>query len=115
LNARLFLRGDQVEAVRPGSEVWVNVKSFPAKDFGIFEAKVTSITNINDSGTETDEKSQTFVAEIMLVEKPLTVFGRQAFLTHGMTLTAEVISERLTLLEWLFEPIFLRLRKLPAE
>jgi membrane fusion protein len=111
--ARVFLSGSQIAVIRPGTEVWVEVKSFPVNEFGIFTGKVVSITHSNSKRDEDNLAGRPFVAEIVLNEKPITVFGRPAYLQHGMSITADIISQRLTLFEWLFEPVLVSTKKQP--
>jgi membrane fusion protein len=112
--ARVFLDGSQVATINTGTEVWVEVKNFPVSEFGIFTGKVVSVTHSNSKRDEDNLAGRPFVAEIVLNEKPITVFGRPAYLQHGMSISADIISQRLTLFEWLFEPIFIGTKKQPT-
>jgi membrane fusion protein len=112
--ARVYLNGSQVATMNPGTEVWVEVKNFPVSEFGIFMGKVVSVTHANSKRDEDNLAGRPFVAEIVLNDKPITVFGRPAYLQHGMSISADIISQRLTLFEWLFEPIFVGTKKQPT-
>ena len=43
---------------------------------------------------------------VVLTQTRVAAYGRLESLVSGMTLTARIVTEKQTLLEWLFEPLF---------
>lgn len=101
---RLQLDPGSAGAVDIGSEVWVEVNSFPAREFGLFVGTVTSIAHMSSKGSE---EGSTFIVEANLEPKIIEQFGNPVELKNGMSVSANIVTDRLTLLEWILEPVLI--------
>jgi membrane fusion protein len=55
---------------------------------------------------EAGKARPTYLVSVELQEPWVRAFGRRQPLLPGMTLTARIVTERQSLLEWLFQPVF---------
>lgn len=107
-SVRLKVSTSSIGAIEKGSEVWVEVKSFPAREFGLFLGKVSSIAHINPQQSDSESS---FIVEAELQPKVIRQFGKTVSLRNGMAVKADVVTDRLTLLEWILEPVLVTLGK----
>ena len=88
-------------------EVRLAVDSFPYQRFGTVSGTVSEISSAAISKSTAD--GRTVPVYLVVVELPrpwVAAFGRQQPLLPGMTLTARIITQKQSLFEWLFEPLF---------
>lgn len=90
-----------------GQEVRLAVDAFPYQQFGIATARIAEISAVAIPKAQADGR----IVPVYLVTAKLdrtwvTAFGRRQPLLPGMTLTARIITEKQSLLRWLFEPLF---------
>lgn len=83
--------------VRIGQSVNIKLDSFPYKEFGIVKGVVDNISiTLHD---------KTYLLEVGLPNGPTTSYNRKLELKEGMTGTAEITTEDLSLLERLFSQL----------
>jgi membrane fusion protein len=91
-----------------GQEVRLAVDAFPYQRFGTLRARISQIPLAPSSrpqqGAAPTEPVYLVTAELSAPWVP--AFGRRQPLIAGMTLSARIVTEKRTLLEWLFEPLF---------
>lgn len=90
----------------PGQDVHLSIDAFPYQKFGTIDARVISV-----SGAAMTRQSQNGPIPVYLVvaaipEPWVVAFGRKQPLLPGMTLSARIVTEKRSLIEWLFEPLF---------
>lgn len=102
------LKPSSVGSITKGTPIFVEVDSFPAREYGLFKGFVTSMIYLpaNEAGVEA-----TFLVEATIENRLLKQFGRPVELTNGMSVSAEVVTDRLTLLQWLLEPVLVNLQR----
>lgn len=108
LTVRLHVPAHSGGSVNPGDEVWVELEPYPAREFGLFSGEVVSIAHY-DSRSANNKPS--FIVEATLDPRELRPFGDRAEIRRGMAVKAKLVTERLTLLEWLLEPVLVNLEK----
>ena len=90
-----------------GQEVRLAVDAFPYQRFGTVEARITEISSaaiprpVAEGGTV-----PVYLVTAELKQPWVWAFGRRQPLLPGMTLSARIVTEKQSLLEWLFEPVF---------
>ncbi len=104
---RMTMAPKNIGAIAPGKEIWIEVGSFPAREFGLFKGRVTSIVHLNGS----QAKEQAFSIQATLLPRDITQFGKPVHLQKGMAVTASIVTDQLTLLEWLLEPVLIQFRR----
>jgi membrane fusion protein len=89
-----------------GQEVRLSVDAFPYQTFGTIKAKVTAISGAAIPRPSAAGTVPVYLVTASIAEPWVTAFGRRQPLVPGMTLSARIITERRSLIEWLFEPLF---------
>jgi len=114
LHAELLVPTRAIGFVHPGQSVTLRYEAFPYERFGQFHGSVESVGRT--VWTQGDSVGPLSVHEpvyriIVAVDRQSVESGGQAFpLRAGMVASADLLMEKRTLLEWLFQPI-LQLRQ----
>lgn len=107
MNAELAVLSNAIGFIKPGQEVRLAIDAFPYQRFGTVTGTVRSVPV---SAISTPGPNGTTVAVypviVELHRRRIEAYGRQEPLVPGMSLTARIVAERQSLLEWLFEPLF---------
>lgn len=107
LRAELSVPSQAIGFVKVGQEVRLAIDAFPYQRFGTVTGTVrtvaaTAISQPTPSGAVVS----VYPVVVELDSTQISAFGRQENLVAGMTLTARIITEDQSLIEWLFEPLF---------
>jgi multidrug efflux pump subunit AcrA (membrane-fusion protein) len=90
-----------------GQEVRLAVDAFPYQRFGVATGRIAEISTVAIPKASADGRTAPVYLVTAELDRPwVDAFGRRHALRPGMTLTARIVTERQTLLEWLFEPLF---------
>lgn len=92
--------------VRPGQEVRLAVDSFPYQQFGTVPARVAEVSAAAVPREGPDGPVPVYLVTASLPQPWISAFGVRQPLVPGMTLSARVVTEDRSLVEWLFEPLF---------
>ena len=92
--------------IRPGQEVSLAVDAFPYATFGTMKARVMTISGAAVARPSGNGEAAFYTVTAALSAPSVRAFGRNWRLLPGMTLTGRIITERRSLLRWLFEPFF---------
>ncbi|HET9638295.1 MAG TPA: HlyD family efflux transporter periplasmic adaptor subunit [Allosphingosinicella sp.] len=105
--AELSVPTSAIGFVKKGQVVRLAIDAFPFQRFGTVTGIVVAVaaTPISQPGPNDTTKS-VYPVTVALDRKAISAFGRQEPLVSGMTLTARIITEKQSLLRWLFEPLF---------
>ncbi len=107
LQAQLYVPSSAIGFVKPDQRVRLSIDAFPYQRFGTVSGRLLSVATSSVELPGTDGKSQfVFPATVSLDRSELRAYGRSAPLVSGMTLNARIVTERQSLLQWLFEPLF---------
>lgn len=107
LRAELSLPSSAIAFITRGQEVRMAVDAFPYQRFGSLKGTVSSISESATSQTAAGgQPLATYQVIVDLERQSILAFGKEQPLVPDMTLTARIVTERRSLLEWLFEPIF---------
>lgn len=89
-----------------GQEVRISVDAFPYQTFGTLPSRVDTISGAAIMRQGTNGTTPVYLATATLDRPWVAAFGKQQPLLPGMTLTARIVTQKRTLLEQLFAPVF---------
>lgn len=111
LEAELYAPSRAAGFVREGQEVRLLYQAFPHQKFGTGEGVVTSVSRtvlapaeIAIPGLQVQEP--VFRVRVKLERDSVTAYGETLPLQPGMLLSADVVIDRRSLLEWLLDPLY---------
>jgi membrane fusion protein len=115
LQAQLLVPSRAVGFIAPDSQVVLRYQAFPYQKFGqhfghvaeisrsaLTDAEVTALTG---HGTQTTE-GPLYRVQVVLDDQVVLAYGKTEMLRPGMALDADIMMERRSLFEWIFEPLF---------
>ena len=107
LRAELYVPTAAVGFLEEGQEVRVGLDAFPFQRFGTLPARVTSIASAPVAQQGPDGNPvPVYLVVAQLSRQSMEAYGKREQLIAGMTLTARIVTERQSLLKWLFAPLF---------
>jgi membrane fusion protein len=107
LRAELAVPSAAIGFVKPGQEVRLAIDAFPYQRFGTVAGRVQTVaaSAVSAPGPNGSTVS-VYPVTIALDQAGIKAYGRIEPLVSGMTLTARIVTEKQSLLQWLFEPLF---------
>lgn len=107
LRAELAVPSAAIGFVKQGQQVRLAIDAFPYQRFGTVIGKVQTVSAsaVNAQGPNGSMVS-IYPVTIAIDQASISAYGRTEPLVSGMTLTARIVTEKQSLLEWLFEPLF---------
>jgi membrane fusion protein len=104
--AELYIPTTAAGFIAPGQEVRLSIGAYNYQTFGTVEARILTV-----SRAAVTQQGETRPVPVYLVTaaigKPwIVAFGQKQPLLPGMTLSARIITEKRSLIKWLFEPLF---------
>jgi membrane fusion protein len=104
--AELRVPSSSIGFVRIGQRVRLAIDSFPYQSFGTIGGTITTVARAPIVGTDVDNTRRSYYPVTVAIESSsIEAYGRAEPLVFGMTLSARIVIERRSLLEWLFEPL----------
>lgn len=95
--------------IRPGQETRMRYDAFPYQRFGLHQGEVTqyskSILLPNEVSTPVPVNEPVYQVHVKLASQAVSAYGAEVPLQAGMLLSADIVLEQRSLLNWLFEPI----------
>jgi membrane fusion protein len=111
LQAELLAPSSAAGFIRPGQEVRLMLQAFPYQRFGTVKGTVTSIsktvlapTEISVPGLKIEES--VFRVRVALSREDIQAYGEAIPLQPGMLVAGDVVVDRRSLIQWLFDPLF---------
>lgn len=104
--AELYVPTGAAGFLSPGQEVRLAIEAYPYQRYGTIQGRIASISRAAvarpapNGGT-----TPVFLVTVRLARSGISIAGRSQPLLPGMTLSARIVTERRSLIEWLFEPI----------
>lgn len=107
LQAQLSVTTSAIGFVRKGQGVRLAIDAFPYQRFGTVTGRVVAVaaTPISEPGPNNTTRP-VYPVTVALDRTAVSAYGRQEPLVSGMTLNARIVTEKQSLLHWLFEPLF---------
>lgn len=92
--------------LRPGQEARLSIDAFPYQTYGTVVAHIATISKAAITRQGPNGPTPVYLVTATLSEPWVMAFGQRQPLLPGMTLSARIITEKRSLIEWLFEPLF---------
>ena len=109
LEAVLWAPSRSIGFVRPGAEVRLMYDAFPYQHFGVARGRVTSIadapTNPNEMPVPIEAKEALYRVTVALDRQSIDAYGRSWALPPGGRLSADLVLESRSFLDWLMDPL----------
>ena len=110
MQAVVFIPSSDIAFVEAGQEVNIRYHAFPHEKFGMFAGTVSEVsTNVylpEEINSIELIKQPSYKVVIDIESKSVFAYGREFQIKQGMRLDADIILDRRSLLEWLFEPVY---------
>lgn len=107
LQAELAVPSAAIGFVKPGQVVRLAVDAFPFQRFGTISGRVKTVASSAVNVPSRDGRTlAVYPVIVSLDQSSLMAFGRRQPLVPGMSLTARIVTEKQSLLTWLFEPLY---------
>ncbi|HET7267780.1 MAG TPA: HlyD family efflux transporter periplasmic adaptor subunit [Oleiagrimonas sp.] len=112
LQAQLLVPSRAVGFIEPGSRVVLRYQAYPYQKFG---QQYGHVTNISRSALDPEEvvaltgrnrQQPVYRIRVALDHQSIVAYGEAQALKPGMALSADILMDRRTLLEWVFEPLY---------
>lgn len=112
LQARLLVPSRAAGFIDPGSCVVLRYQAYPYQKFGQQYGRVSSISNSALSSDEvvamTGQRPQEplYRVQVTLDRQRIIAYGKPKALRPGMALSADILMDRRTLIDWAFAPLY---------
>jgi membrane fusion protein len=115
LQAELWTPSRAAGFLQVGTPVRLMYDAFPYQKFGVGRGRVTAIagapTNPADLPVPIETKEALYRVVVAVDDETVGGYGRRWALTPGMRLSADLVLDERSLLEWLFDPIIAARRR----
>lgn len=110
LHAELLVPTRAIGFVRPGQEVSLRYEAFPYERFGQYRGTVLSVgKTVWSQGEKVGPmvvREPTYRIAVRLEQQKINAGDQSIPLRSGMMVSADLLLEKRSLLEWLFQPVF---------
>lgn len=106
LRVELKVPTSAIGFVRRGQAVALAIDAFPYQRFGTLTGRVETVASSPITTSESGKTTPAYLVTVRLEKPSISAFGHEKMLMVGMTLDARIVTEKQSLLEWLFEPLF---------
>jgi len=109
MHVELLVPTRAIGFVKPGQEVVLRYEAFPHERFGQYRGVITDIgRNVWTQGERIgplSAKEPVYRVDVKMERQAVEALGQEYSLRPGMLVNADLLLERRTLLEWIFEPV----------
>lgn len=110
LRAVLLLPTRAMGFVATGQPVNIRYEAFPYQSFGLHRGHIEAYSNTirlpNELGMPVAVEEPVYKVDVSLESQTVTAFGHDTQLRSGMVLSADIVLEERSVIEWLFQPLF---------
>lgn len=112
LQAQLLVPSRAIGFVEPGSRVVLRYQAFPYQKFGQQYGKVSNISRSALTPAEVQSlvgqqtQEPLYRVQVTLDRQDVLAYGKPEPVMPGMALSADILMDRRSLLEWVFEPLY---------
>jgi len=111
LHAFLYLPSRSIGFVRSGQKVLLRYQAYPYQKFGQYHGTVKDVSRAQIGQDQLPEVMPTGTREglyritVNLDRQTVTTYGQSQKLIPGMVVDAEILQDKRSLVEWIFEPL----------
>lgn len=109
LHVELLVPTRAIGFVKNGQDVVLRYEAFPYERFGQYHGVITdigrSVWSAGDHIGPLAAKEPVYRVDVALDKQVVSAFGQEFALRPGMLVNADLLLEKRTLLEWIFEPV----------
>ena len=109
MHVELLVPTRAIGFIKPGQEVVLRYEAFPHERFGQYQGRVTDIgRSVWTQGERIgplSAKEPVYRVDVKMDRQNVTALGQDFSLRPGMLVNADLLLEKRTLLEWIFEPV----------
>jgi membrane fusion protein len=113
MHVELLVPTRAIGFLKPGQEVVLRYEAFPYERFGQYHGTITEIgRNVWTSGERVgplQAREPVYRVDVALQSQTVSALGQELPLRPGMLVNADLLLEKRSILEWIFEPV-LRLK-----
>jgi membrane fusion protein len=111
LEAELLAPSRAAGFIRPGQDVRLMLQAFPYQRFGAVKGEIKAVSTTVLGPTEIaipglDIREPVFRIRVSLSREDIEAYGEAIPLQPGMVLSADIVFDRRSLIQWLFDPLF---------
>jgi membrane fusion protein len=109
MHVELLVPTRAIGFVKPGQDVVLRYDAFPYERFGQYHGRITDIgRNVWSSGDRVGPvavKEPVYRVDVALDRQNVSALGQEFSLRPGMLVNADLLLEKRTIFEWVFEPV----------
>ncbi len=109
LQAQLLVPTRAIGFIQPGNEVVLRYEAFPFQRFGQFRGSVESISRtVFSAGEKIGQmtvREPVYRIDVRLERQTVAAGGQELALKPGMVASADILLEKRSIFEWVFEPV----------
>lgn len=114
LQAQLLVPSRAIGFIEPGSTVVLRYQAFPYQKFGQQYGRVSDISRSALSaadlvalvGQQSQQQEPLYAVQVTLDNQGVLAYGKRQPVKPGMALNADILMDRRSLIEWVFEPLY---------
>ena len=109
MHVELLVPTRAIGFLKPGQDVVLRYEAFPYERFGQYRGRITEIgRNVwtaNERVGPLQAREPVYRVDVALDSQTVSALGQQLSLRPGMLVNADLLLEKRTILEWIFEPV----------
>jgi membrane fusion protein len=109
MHVELLVPTRAIGFLKPGQEVVLRYEAFPYERFGQYHGAITEIgRNVWTAGERVgplQAREPVYRVDVALERQTVSALGQELPLRPGMLVNADLLLEKRTILEWIFEPV----------
>mgnify|MGYP000014662183 CR=1 FL=1 len=106
LQANLFVPNRSIGLIHIGDKVNLKLDAFPYERFGTVPATLTAISIVPTVNHLQNSKQSDYLVQATLEKNTIKVYGKQTAFQSGMSFKADIVTQKQSIIAWLFDPIF---------
>lgn len=107
--ANVYVATKSIGQIKLGQESRLRLHAFPYERYGVLNGKVKGISQTITMPSDVSSfpnQEPNYKVIIELDQQFIEAYGKQHFLRSGMTIDADIVTEKLSLIDWLLSPIY---------
>ncbi|URL57576.1 HlyD family efflux transporter periplasmic adaptor subunit [Luteibacter flocculans] len=121
LVARVLVDSRAIGFIKRGTPVAIRYQPFPYEKFGLHHGHVSRVpgsaieANAISASRDLGSTGAAYRVDVDLPHQTVSVYGKEEPLMTGMEVTADLLLDRRTLIEWMFEPLIAMNKRMDSQ